>query len=566
MRKDRFAGRIFRSMFVASTFSMLVEYAMSFTDKIFAGHYLSETALSALTLTEPLTLLIAFISCLLCAGVGIKVTEAFGKGDLETAEKHFSQGVILAVGIGLTITAVYVAFSDSIVAMLAGEGDEKPYVADYFRFIRLLPLPMLLNAIVYPVVLYKGGDKYCNLSAVVSIFGNAGLSWLLVSKIGMVGIGIGTFVGSWAGMLPLIAFLFTKKGKMKFRFFLSWKAIRSMGVYSIGSSIIYLYMAVFQFAVNSFLLHRFGTAAIVIFTGIVNLSGLTAALSDGIGEVLLPMINMYRGEKNVLGEQETLNITLKASIAEGLIFSVAVFAFARLFPPILGISDPAIYTDFVLAIRIYSLCGCFFYILNHYVRYYLYIDKVKNSLVISLCFNLIFPLVFGIGGGLLFGMNGVWIGITLSYPLLLLCAYLVIRRQTGANKLCRFLDTSLECKQCLWSAPLTADGVSKLMDEVAGHLRQNHIDPKRINQVLLAIEETQMDYCEQEKKAGTHVMECTLSIEDEITLTLKNTAKERNAIDEKDETVDHTRKLILSGMHNKSYVQVNGTNRLTFQF
>lgn len=42
----------------------------------------------------------------------------------------------------------------------------------------------------------------------------------------------------------------------------------------------------------------------------VNLSGLFAPLSDGIGEFLLPMINLCRGERNVIGEKRTMTTAL----------------------------------------------------------------------------------------------------------------------------------------------------------------------------------------------------------------------------------------------------------------
>lgn len=567
-KKNTFMSVKFRSMFIAATFSMLVEYIMGLTDKIIAGHFLDEAALPALTLVEPLTLIVAFVSCVLSAGAGMQVSAALGRGDQKKAEEQFSQTLILAVGIGMVITIAYLIFSDQIVNVLAGGRPETEYVADYFRFARLLPVPMLLNAVLYPIVLYRGGEKYCNYSAVVSVIGNIGVSVVLAFIMGMEGISLGTVIGSWAGLVPLIAFLFTEKGRMKFRFHLSLKDIKGMGVYSIGNSVIYLYMAIFQACMNSFLLSRFDSAAIVVFTGVVNLSGLFAALSDGIGEFLLPMINMYRGEKNVIGEKRTMTTALRASITEGLVVTVIMLLFAGVMPSLFGVDDPSVRGDFVAAARIYALCACFFYVLNIYVKYYLYVGKIRNSLLLSLCLNLVFPLVFGLLGGLTLGMTGVWIGMAAALPLLVGCAYLLIRQQKGADGLCMFLDQErMACQRC-WDADMTQEGIASLMDSAEQFLLEKGVSRDRINRVLLAIEETQMDDLAQNKDSGKVQIECTLFLEDKITLVLRNTGVSHNPTEGGTDAgeEDQARYQILSGMQNKSYILVNGSNRLIFEF
>ena len=565
-RKGTFAGVKFRSMFIAATMSMLVEYIMSLTDKIIAGNFLETSALSALTLTEPLTLLIAFVSCVLSAGAGVQVSAALGKGDQKKAEQQFSQILILAVGIGTIATIVYIVFTEQIVAALAGGQPEARYVAEYFDYARFLPIPMLLNAVLFPVVLYRGGEKYCNMSAALSVVGNIGVSVVLAINMGMAGISLGTIIGSWVGLLPLFLFFFTKKGRMKFRFHLSLKDIRGMGIYSIGNSIIYFYMAIFQASMNAFLISRFDNTAIVVFTGVVNVSGLFAALSDGIGEYLLPMINMYRGEENVIGEKKVLNISIKASVIEGLAVMVIMLLFANFMPTLFGVDDPAVKSDFVNAAMIYSLGGGLVYILNIYVKYYLYAGKTANSLILSLCMNLVFPLAFGLIGGFAIGMTGVWIGMAVALALLVAIAYIIIRRQRSADKLCRFLNQEkMACQYC-WDAEMSQEGISSLMDNVEKYLSEKEVSRTCINKVLLAIEETQMGNLEKEKNSGKVLIECTIFLEETVKLILRNTAITYNPIEDNLDEVNKTRRQILSGMQNKSYILVNGSNRLIFEF
>lgn len=566
--KKTFISIKFRSIFIAATVCMFLEYVMGLTDKIIVGHFLNSAALPALTLIEPLNLIIAFLACALSAGASMQVSASLGKGEQTLAEKQFSQTLILAVLIGTLITAVYLIFFRQIIAALAGSLPEAQYVTEYFYFARFLPVPMLLNAVVYPIVLYRGGEKYCNYSALFSIAGNIGLSIVLVFVMGMKGIGLGTVIGSWAGLVPLVFFLSTDKGHMQFRWHLSLTDIRDMGVYSVGNSIIYLYMAIFQICMNAFLLHHFDSTAIVVFTGVINLVGMFAALSDGIGEFLLCMINMYRGEKNVIGERQTMLTSLKASIIEALVIMTIILLFAGAMPSLFGVHEPSVRSSFINAARIYVLCAPFFYTLNLYVKYYLYIGKFFNSLLLSLCLTLVFPLAFGLLGGLMLDVTGVWIGMAAALPILLCCTYLLIRRQDGSDALCMFLDQKRMTCQHSWDVEMTEPGITTLMDNAERVMLDNGIPRSKINKVLLAIEETQMDDLLQNKNAAGLRIECTLLLEDKITLILRNTGVLHNAaepsVDASEE--QQLRYHILSSMQNKSYILVNGSNRFIFEF
>lgn len=569
MNKSKtFVGVKFRAMCIAATFSMLVEYTLALTDKIIAGHILGEAALAALTLADPMTLIIAFISCVLSAGAGMTVSAELGRGDRRKAGEQFSQTLILALGFGLIISFLYLIFNDGIVFALAGDRPEAAYVNDYFRYVPLLPVPMLLNAVFYPIVLYQGGEKYCNYSAVLSIIGNMGLSFVLAFTIGMKGISLATVIGSWAGLVPLIGFMFTDKGRLKFRWHLSLKDIRGMGVYSIGNSITYLYMAVFQACMNMYLLSRFNTTAIVVFTGVVNLIGLFAALSDGIGDFLLPMLNMYRGEGNVVGERNTMQVARKASFVEGLGVGIVILVFANLLSTFLGVDDPSVRGDFAAAARIYALCAPIFYVINIYVKYYLYTDRIRTSLLLSFCLNLVLPLAFGLLGGAALGMTGIWIGISASRLVLAVCAFMLIGRQEGSDGLCMFLDQKrMRCQHC-WNAELTEKGIGFLMENAEQLMLEKGISREIINKVLLAMEESQMAALNHNKNNASVLVECTLYLEDTITLVMRNTGIAHNAVafnPEGDEN-DLVSYKLLSLIRNKSYNMVNGSNRLIFKF
>ena len=113
---------------------------------------------------------------------------------------------------------------------------------------------------------------------------------------------------------------------------------------------------------------------------------------------------------------------------------------------------------------------------------------------------------------------------------------------------------------------MSQEGISSLMDNVEKYLSEKEVSRTCINKVLLAIEETQMGNLEKEKNSGKVLIECTIFLEETVKLILRNTAITYNPIEDNLDEVNKTRRQILSGMQNKSYILVNGSNRLICEF
>lgn len=555
----------FRGIFIASTFSMLIEYLMSLSDKIISGNIIGFHALSSITLVEPFTLLAAFVACVLSDITGAPVTEAIGKGDQKKAEQYLSQSLFLAVLIGVALTTVYVLFTEPLVQTVAGTTAQAKYVRDYFYWLRFLPLPMLLNAVLYPIVLYRGGETYCNVSACFSVLSNIGLSIVLCFRIGLRGIGAGTVVGSCLGLLPLVLFLLSPKGKMQLRFHFSIHDLKDNLVYSLGGSLTYLYMALFQMIMNVFLVKYFSANALVVFTGVINVMGLICALSDGIVEFLIPMLNTYKGEQNELGCKRVMKKSLKASILESFILTLIVFLFARMLAVVFGVEDPKLVNDFAVAVRIYVLSTCFFYVVDLYSKYYLYMGKTMLSFVVGFLKSIVFPIAFGLGFGMLFGLNGIWIGMSIAQVLLMLVCFFVIRKDKRAGKDLLFLNPDQMKQQHMWDIKMEQTQIMQLVEEIYTILEKEGLPQSQINKAALAVEESQMHDLRLNKNAQKVIIECSMLEGEDITLILRNTGICSNILKEDNTSDSLPRKLVsrMPGVSN-SYILANGNNRLIF--
>lgn len=570
----------FKTMFLSATVAMLVEYAMALTDKVIVGNMLNEKALAALTLVEPFTFFLAFFAFILNGITGVPFTSELGKGDKKKADQIICQSAFLAVIIGVVIMGSYIIFTDQLLQPLTQNKEILSYTYDYFYNIRFIAIPMLLNAVAYPFVLYQGGEKYCNISALCSISSNFILSIVLCKVIGMKGISFGTLAGNILGLLPLLAFAFTEKGKVEISFYLNLRELIKNMTYSLGEAMRYLYMAVLQLVMNRFLMYSFGVDTIIIFTGIINLLELFSSMVDGIEEFLLTMIEMYREEDNHKGCMKTMSITMKAAVTEGVLLTMGSLLFAPLFPKMLGITNGALQIEIIKAVRIYAVSAVFFEIMDVYTKYYLYTNKLKQSFIFTALQNLIVPFGCAIVLGIEFGIRGVWMGLSISQMVVcLILLFYAKRKDSGKNGL--FLDDKKMQQEWIWDVPMTESGIAGLVENIQQIFEKQGIEQTKQNGLLQATEQSQYMYMHKNPHAEKELIECSLLIrpndvqgkeepigkqDKKIILILRNTGTVSNLLSDKKKEYESLQKLLNDRCKMEiSYALVNGSNRLMFK-
>ena len=82
---------------------------------------------------------------------------------------------------------------------------------------RFYPLVDVFDTFMFAYVLYQGGyvHFYIAISARIGI--NAGLSWVLGSRMGVMGIGLASIISLAVALAIKLTFILTKKHGLKFR-------------------------------------------------------------------------------------------------------------------------------------------------------------------------------------------------------------------------------------------------------------------------------------------------------------------------------------------------------------
>lgn len=562
-----FIASKFRSVLVVSTFAMLGEYLVLLSDNLIAGNILGESALSAITLVTPFFSFAVFLAFLIAMGTDIIISKCVGEMDRQQANNFFSQAVILCVGLGIVLTVIYFFAGNYILGMFQADPEAVNYAKEYMHFMRWLPLPLMLNSLFYQIVLNDGGEKYCAIGSGVQLFGNIVLSAILCMIMGIGGVSLATVIANCVESVILLIYLFTSSTEIHFVWYINIRSILSVLKYSINDSIIYLYMTIFESVLNIFLLREVGSSSIITFSVIVNLVSLLNNGFDGVGEAISPLVNVYQGEKNQIGIKKTMKVADKTALIEGGGVMLLLFVLSPVIPRMFGIQDSVMIKQTAISVCIYATVSIAFSFAMLYTSYYIYIERIGLSLLLTTLYQLVIPLTCALIGGKLFGMYGVWAGMSIGGILALLCGACIVKFSYNDKTFPYLLDEKILETQLSYDAAKNQEGVMQIVDQVERDLKERNIPEKRVYRTMLLIEETEMLAVEKSnQKKG--MIECTIFIkEDEIVLILRDSGT-HNDVTDTDSDVTSFRTFaglnIIGNHKKKDYILTSGYNRTIY--
>ena len=193
--------KLMRQYAVPCIISLLVGALYHIVDQIFIANasYLGSYGNAANTVVFPLTVVALAIAVMVGDGCCAFVSMALGRNETARAKRSVGNAVVLIIVGSLILTAVYLIFANSIIAMFGGTVNEETYrhSQEYFFYITLgIPFYMFGQA-MNPIIRADGNPKFAMIStlagAVINIILDPififGLQW------GMMGAAVATVIG-----------------------------------------------------------------------------------------------------------------------------------------------------------------------------------------------------------------------------------------------------------------------------------------------------------------------------------------------------------------------------------
>lgn len=444
--KER-VGILMRKYAIPCIISLLVGALYNIVDQIFIANasYLGSYGNAANTVVFPLTVIALAIAVMIGDGCCAFVSLSLGKRETATAKKSVGNSVVLMVASSLVLMALYLVFSNSIIAMFGGTVNAETFrhSKEYFFYITLgIPFYMFGQA-MNPVIRADGSPRFAMVSTLAGAVINIILDpvFIFAFKWGMMGAAVATVVGQIATAVLALWYLcnmkLVKPSKDDFR--LSGDVVKRTLVLGVTSFLSQISLVAAMAAINN-MIRKYGAMDEIFgqeqyaqipmaVVGIVmKFFQIVISIVVGMAAGCIPIVGYNMGASLKDRVRKLFTTLLIAEASVGAIAFIIVEGVPKGLINIFGAANESVYyTDFAIkAFRIY-LCMMVFACVNK--ACFIFLQAMGKALE-STALSMIREIVFGVGFALLlplkFGLDGVLYSMPLSDLLTFIIAVVLI--------------------------------------------------------------------------------------------------------------------------------------------
>ena len=440
-------GRLMQKYAVPCIISLLVGALYNIVDQIFIANasYLGSYGNAANTVVFPLTVVALAVAVMIGDGCCAFVSMSLGENEPDRAKCSVGNAVVLIIAGSVILTAVYLIFADSIIAMFGGtvNGETFKYSQEYFFYITLgLPFYMFGQA-MNPIIRADGSPKFAMVSTLAGAVINIILDPVFIFgfKWGMMGAAVATVIGQVVTALLAVWYLLHMKvikpaaGDYALKRHI-WVHMLSLGVTSFLSQIS---LVAAMAAINN-MLRKYGAADEIFgqeqyaqipmaVVGIVmKFFQIVISVVVGMAAGCIPIVGYNMGARK---NRRVTELFTRLLIAEAVVGAVALVLAEALPFELIAVfgakNESSYYTDFaVRAFRIY-LCMMIPACVNKACFIFLQaVGKAFSSILLSMLREVVFGVGFAILLPVFFGLDGVLYSMPVSDILTFIISAVII--------------------------------------------------------------------------------------------------------------------------------------------
>ena len=439
--------RLMRQYAIPCIISLLVGALFNIVDQIFIANasYLGSYGNAANTVVFPLTVVALAIAVMIGDGCCAFVSMALGRNETARAKRSVGNAVVLILVSSLALTAIYLIFADSIIAMFGGTVNKETFhhSQEYFFYISLgVPFYMFGQA-MNPIIRADGSPKFAMFSTLAGAAINIILDPIFIfgCKWGMMGAAVATVIGQVATAVLAVWYLLHMKiiRPASGDYSLQGNICRRMLTLGITSFLSQISLVAAMAAINN-MLRKYGSLDAVFgqeqyaqipmaVVGIVmKFFQIVISIVVGMAAGCIPIIGYNMGAGKKLRVRELFTRLLIAEALVGAVALVLAEGFPRQLIDIFGAAnESSYYTDFAIkAFRTY-LCMMILACINK--ACFIFLQATGKALASTLL-SMFREVVFGVGFALLlpvfFGLDGVLYSMPVSDILTFLISAVII--------------------------------------------------------------------------------------------------------------------------------------------
>lgn len=402
------------SMSVPPLISMFMQYTYNFVDCMFVS-WISEDALTAVSLAFPLTTLMVALSIWLGVGVNVLIAASLGRREQERADRTVSHGLILSSVCGVVITIAVQLAVEPFFAFFADD----PVIYDlgvrYMRVCAFMQVPNMVHICIQKIIQGTGNMVAPMAFQIAGVVLNFIFDPILIfgyfgfPALGIEGAAVSTVCGYTLSMLLAFYVLIFRRQRVRIQtrgFRLEWGIFRSILVIGFPSFVMNALGAVMTYFTNIFLV-SWSNTAVAFFGAYFKLQQVVIMTLNGLVQGCVPIMSYNYGAKN----KERLDQALRYGTLISLILTgtsiVILWAFPRQILEIFAAS-PEMMSFGVPALKIMCtsyVCAALTTMIASYLQS---TGRIRKSILLNLMRQLVvlLPCMWLLERTM--GMSGVW--------------------------------------------------------------------------------------------------------------------------------------------------------------
>ena len=428
-------GKLMQKYAIPCIISLLVGALYNIVDQIFIANasYLGSYGNAANTVVFPLTVIALAIAVMIGDGCCAFVSLSLGKKRAETAKKSVGNSIIMVIISGLVLCAVYLIFSNQIIAMFGGTVNAETFrhSKEYFFYITLgIPFYMFGQA-MNPIIRADGSPKFAMASTLAGAVLNIILDpiCIFVFKWGMMGAAAATVFGQVVTAVLAVWYIVHMKlvKPAGADFTMDRNICRRTLILGLTSFLSQISLVAAMAAINNMIrkygaldpvfgLEQYAQIPMAVVGIVMKFFQIVISIVVGMAAGCIPIVGFNMGAGKLERVKELFTKLLIAEATVGLAALIIVELFPQQLIKIFGAANESTYyTDFAIkAFRIY-LCMVVFACVNK--ACFIFLQAMGNAME-STVLSMIREIVFGVGFALLlplyFGLDGVLYSMPLS--------------------------------------------------------------------------------------------------------------------------------------------------------
>ena len=545
---------------------MAAEFLMGLSDSVICGHIIGEAGLSAVNLMQGVFEAVTFVGMIVTVGTSVLFATELGALHVRRARGYFTLGFMAAIVFGLLCAAFLAAVRIPVIASFGASQEVSDLAAAYWLWFlpaaALEPVAFFLGTLCYA----DGDARLSFCSYIAQLFWNCLLSVPLTKAYGAAGCALGTGVGSFMAIVVLL-FHFRRKGCMLGYswHFVAFDLLRIVRT-SLGDASKNIGKATLMFALNAYVIAKFGSEALPVLAVVVMTIGISEVF-DGIANAAQPLASVYIGERNALLTKRVMRAALATALFEGVAAMLLLLACPWLMLRLVGIESPATVSEATLAVRLVSIALPGLSLVLLFNSYYVFIQREGLSTVLTLAAMLVAPAALFPVGGALLGPCGVWLALGVAPGLSLVLFLLYLAAIGGRRRFPYLLPPGREDRLRVFDLELDPESVCATSTAVGDHLKAEGAGEWRATKAALLVEEALMVV--RDRNAGRRVKaEVTVDLNDGLTLVLRDDG-EIFDITDADARISSLRSYLVSNLMtaipHRRYLTTTGFNRNVFK-